>query len=51
MNPKKEYQNVDASVFLTRVNKIFPGGNVKPKCGAECEGKAIQRLPYLGPIP
>jgi hypothetical protein len=39
---------VDASVLLRRVNKILTGGNMETKCGAEAEGKAIQRLPYLG---
>ena len=24
------------------------GGDTETKCGAETEGKAIQRLPYLG---
>ena len=37
---------MDASVLLKRENKIFTGGNTK--CGAETEGKAIQRLPHLG---
>jgi hypothetical protein len=45
---KKEDQNVDASVPLRRGNKILTGGNIEKKCGAETEGKAIQRLPYLG---
>jgi hypothetical protein len=49
MKPKeKEDQNVDASVLLRRVNKILTGGNMETKCGAETEGKAIQRLPHLG---
>jgi hypothetical protein len=39
---------VGASVLLKRGNKIFPGGNMETKWGAETEGKAIQRLPYLG---
>jgi hypothetical protein len=45
---KKEDQNVDASVLFRRVNKILTGGNMEAKCGAETEGKAIQRLPHLG---
>jgi hypothetical protein len=45
---KKEDQNVDASMLLRRENKIFTGGNMETKCGAETEGKAIQRLPNLG---
>ena len=49
MNPKKkEYQSVDASVLLGRVKKILTGRNMETKYGAEIEGKAIQRLPYLG---
>jgi hypothetical protein len=45
---KEEDQNVDASVLFRRVNKILTGGNMEAKCGAETEGKAIQRLPHLG---
>ena len=44
---KKEDPSVDASVLLRRVNKILTGGNRETKCGAETEGKAIQRLPHL----
>jgi hypothetical protein len=48
MKPKKkEGQNVDASVIFRRVNKILTGGNMETKYGAETEGKATQRLPYL----
>jgi hypothetical protein len=40
---------VDASVFLGGgAGKILKGGNMKTKCEAESEGKAIQRLPHLG---
>jgi hypothetical protein len=39
---------MDASVLLRRGNKILTGGNMETKCGAETEGKAIQRLPHLG---
>jgi hypothetical protein len=39
---------VDASVLLRRVNKIFIGGKMETKCGAETKGKAIQRLSHLG---
>jgi hypothetical protein len=35
---KKEDQNVE----------ILTGGNIEIKCGAETEGKAIQRLPHMG---
>jgi hypothetical protein len=42
---KKEDQSMDASILLRRGNKILMGGNTETKCGAETEGKAIQRLP------
>jgi hypothetical protein len=47
---KKEDQDEDASVLLRRVNKIsfLMGGNMGTECGAETEGKTIQRLPHLG---
>jgi hypothetical protein len=45
---KKEGQNVVVSVFLRKGNKIFMGANAETMCRAETEGKAIQRLPYLG---
>jgi hypothetical protein len=48
---KKEDQGVTASVLLRRGNKIFKGGNMEMKCGAETEGKAIQRLYHLGTHP
>jgi hypothetical protein len=49
MKPKKtEDQSEDASVVLRRGNKILTGGNMETKCGAETEGKAIQRLLHLG---
>ena len=41
---KKEDQSMDASVLLRMVNKIFTGVNMETKCGAETEGKTIQRL-------
>jgi len=47
---KKEDQSVDALV-LRRGNKIFTGGIMEAKCRAETEGKAIQRLSYLGTHP
>jgi hypothetical protein len=47
MKFKKEDQSMDASV-LRRGNKIVMGANMVSKCGAETEGKAIQRLLYLG---
>jgi hypothetical protein len=49
MNLKeKEEQNLNISVLLRRGNKITMGGDTETKCGAETEGKAIQRLPHLG---
>jgi len=45
---KLEDQSVDGSVLLRRESKIFTRGNTEMKCGAETEGKAIQRLPQLG---
>ena len=45
---KKEDHSVDASVLLRRGNKIPMGGKMETKCGAETDGKAIQRLPHLG---
>ena len=44
---KKEDQSVDASVLLKRGNKIPMGGKMETKCGAETDGKAIQRLLHL----
>jgi hypothetical protein len=40
--------NMDVSVLLRRGNKILTGGNTETKCGAETEGKDIQRLSLLG---
>ena len=49
MNLKeKEEQNLNIPVLLRRGNKITMGGDTETKCGAETEGKAIQRLPHLG---
>ena len=45
---KKEDHSVDVSVLLRRGNRILMGANMEIKCGAETEGKAIQRVPYLG---
>jgi hypothetical protein len=45
---KKEDQSVNALVLLRSRNKILTEGNTETKCGAETEGKAIQRLPHLG---
>jgi len=52
---KKENYSVDSSVLLRRRHKILNEGNTEIKCGAESEGKTIQRLfpresiPYTGP--
>jgi len=45
---KKEDKSVYALVLLRRGNKILMRGKTETKCGAETEGKAIQRLPHLG---
>jgi hypothetical protein len=45
---KKEDQSVDTSVLLRKGNKIPMGEDTEKKCGAETDGKAIQRLPHLG---
>ena len=34
--------------FLEGKKKYSPGEITETKCGAETEGKAIQRLPHLG---
>jgi hypothetical protein len=43
MRLKKEDQSVYTSVLFRRGNKIPMGGDTEIKCGAETEGKAIQR--------
>jgi hypothetical protein len=48
MKLKKKEDQSDTSVLLRRGNKILMGGDTETKCGAETEGKAMQRLPYLG---
>ena len=45
---KKEDQSMRILVLLRRVNKIPTGGDTDTKCGAENEGKTIQRLSHLG---
>jgi hypothetical protein len=45
---KKEDQSVGASDLLRKVKKIVMRGNMETKCGEDTEGKAIQRLPFLG---
>jgi hypothetical protein len=44
---KKEHQSVDISVLFRSGNKISVGGDRETKCGAETEGKTMQRLPHL----
>jgi len=44
---KKEEHSMGVSVLFRRGNEILTGGNTESKCGAETEGKAIQRLPHL----
>ena len=48
---KKKDQSVDTSVILRKGNKILKGGNMKTTCVAGTEGKAIQKLSYLGIYP
>jgi hypothetical protein len=45
---KKEDQNMDTLVLLRKGNKISIGEDTEAKCGAETEGKTIQRWPHLG---
>ena len=45
---KKEDQRMDTSLLLRIGNKIPMEGLTETKCGAETEGKTIQRLPHLG---
>jgi hypothetical protein len=40
--------HVCTSVLLRKGNKIPMGGDTETMCGAETEGKTIQRLPHLG---
>ena len=44
---KKEEQSMDTLVLLRRGNKIPIEGDTETKCGAENEGKTIQRLAHL----
>jgi hypothetical protein len=47
----KEGKSLGNLVLLRRGNKILKGANTDTNCGAETEGKAIQRLSYLGILP
>jgi hypothetical protein len=44
----KKKTKMSTSVLPRTGNKIPMGGDTETKCGAEIEGKAIQRLPHLG---
>ena len=44
----KEDQNVDTLFLLRMENKIPMKGDTETKFQAEAEGRAIQRLSYLG---
>jgi len=48
---KKNDQCAEASVLLKSGNKIFMGGDMETKFGAEPEEKAIQRPPLLEILP
>ena len=44
---KKEDQSIGASVLFRKGTKISMRANMDTQCGAETEGKTIQRLPQL----
>jgi hypothetical protein len=48
---KKEDQSMDILVLLRRGNKIPMEGDTETNCGAENEGKNIQRMPHLAIYP
>jgi hypothetical protein len=48
MKLKKEYQSVHTSILLRRGSKTPMEGVTETKCGAQIDGKTIQRLPLLG---
>jgi hypothetical protein len=41
LEPPTHLKNINPELFLSK-------GNTGTECGAETEGKAIQRLPHLG---
>jgi hypothetical protein len=43
-----KFVSVTPFMGLKKGNKIITGGKMETRCGAEMEGKAIQRLPHLG---
>jgi hypothetical protein len=45
---KKEGQSVGTLILLRRGNKIPMKGVTETNCGAETEGRTIQKLPHLG---
>jgi hypothetical protein len=45
---KKEDQSVDTLLLLRMGNKMPMEGVTETKCGAETEGRTIQRLPRPG---
>jgi hypothetical protein len=45
---KKKDHSVNTPALLITGNKIPMVGDTETKCESETEGKAIQRLPYLG---
>jgi hypothetical protein len=47
----KEHQTMDTLILLTRGIKTPMGLDKETKCGAETEGKTIQRLSQLGMYP
>jgi hypothetical protein len=46
MKLKKEEQSVGVLLLLRKWNKILTEINMETRCGAETEGKSIQRLPH-----
>jgi len=44
---KKKGKSVHAYILRRRGNNIHTGGNTETICGAETEGKAIQKLPHV----
>ena len=51
MFKKKEGQSIETLVLLRRRKIMVIEGDAEKKCGADTEGKTIQRLPHLGMHP
>ena len=51
MKLKKKTKVWVSHILLRKGNKILTGANMETKCRAETEGKANQRLSYLGVHP